>query len=106
MILSFADLNNSFQFNDYLNLIRQEVNSKTGFIRYEDTKLNDLKLDKFSTSWAYPSMSILLRKTEAGAVILNPEIYNGGWQPFDPLTDIPYLHFERYYEKQDGKPTP
>jgi hypothetical protein len=87
----------SLDYAQYLEAFQREVNSKAGLISYEQSALPMLiDNDRFNWGWTNSLMSVVLRDNARKAIILNPAGYKG-YQPFDPLKNVPDL--SAYYAK-------
>jgi hypothetical protein len=95
-ILLVSDMNKSKEYRKFIDLFRQEVSTRTGLVRFEDTALDSARFEKYFIMWTPPSFSLLLRRSEKEAIILPAEFYKEDWQPFDP--DYP-PDLRRYYYK-------
>ena len=69
-------------FYQWASLYEKIVTTNNGFIPIENTPLSN---SRYNWSWANPSMSLVLRGNQEGAIILNAQHYKG-WEPFDPKT--------------------
>jgi hypothetical protein len=94
MELTVVDIYHSLEFRSFTGMLRNEVDSRRGLVALETTSILERSTSKYGWSWAYPSMSLVLRSDASKAVVLNSRDYRG-WQPFDPHTSIPDLHL--YY---------
>jgi hypothetical protein len=83
-------------YGNYLNTFRNELNSRTGFIAYEDSALRyDRNEQVFYRNWTHQLLSVLLRADSSKAIMLNEYNYNGFQGFYDPPRHIP--DFSRYY---------
>jgi hypothetical protein len=97
VMLSYFDIGMSLDYAQYLEAFQREVNSKAGLISYEQSALPMLiDNDRFNWGWTNSLMSVVLRDNARKAIILNPAGYQG-YQPFDPLKNVPDL--SAYYAK-------
>lgn len=97
MLLNVAmnDILTSADYANYIKIVRDTLNNRTGILPYEDSGLDTTYyVHLFHWIWTYPSLSVVLRDSSQGAVLLNPENYDG-YQPFNPRQGVPDL--DRYY---------
>jgi hypothetical protein len=95
------DMRHSLGFSQYADCFRAEVTTSSGLVPFEATRLQDPECrPEYVWGWTNPSMSLLLRRDDSGAIVLNREQHE--WQPFDPFAGLPDL--SRYYGNAGAGP--
>lgn len=91
LTLSFSFITKLSEFGNWIDRFETEVNSKTGIITSEETKMS--RFSNYSTyiwTWTNPTLSIVLRENTGGAIVENMKTL-AGWQPFNPNVSIPVI---------------
>jgi len=98
--LSLFDMLLSVDHKNFLEAYRTMVNTSRGIVPYESSPVwAILDSDRFNWDWTNPLLSVILRKDASKGLILNPAYYHG-YQPFDPLENIPDL--DAYYHPESA----
>lgn len=84
--LIIPDIHHTLGFRRFIHMFKEATDSQVGIQAAESTKLLIPEAIVYSWAWTYPTLSLLLRRNEHGAIILNPKYYIG-WQPFDPAAN-------------------
>ena len=73
---------------NYLDIMRDEVRSKSGVIAYEDSALSRPPYDMLVEGWIMPSQSLAMRSRRGDGIIAPPRDFKA-WQPFPPAEPYP-----------------
>jgi hypothetical protein len=94
--LMASSLHLSWGFPAFIQSMQRYVNSHTGLVPLETAQAELVQPERYGWPWIYPSLSLLLRQSEQGALILNGTDVQG-WQPFDPRHDDHYRLPAQYH---------
>lgn len=83
LALSASFLTHSWQFPRFIRSIETYVNKHQGVVPLNVATPSLILAERYGWTWTYPTLSVLVRRDERAAIILNAESMTG-WQPFDP----------------------
>lgn len=86
LALSASFLTHSWQFPRFIRSIEAYVNQHHGVVPLNVAAPSLVQAERYGWTWTYPSLSVLVRRDEHAAIILNADSMTG-WQPFDPRQD-------------------
>jgi hypothetical protein len=78
-----SDIYLTRNWTSYLDVMRNEVRTRSGVIAFEDSVLARHPYDLLVEAWILPSQSLALRAKRGDGIIAPPSEFNA-WQPFPP----------------------